>query len=263
VLEAAARGEIDTLLTVHADPLDGPGGGDWGWALGRVRTRVAIATHASALTEASTVVLPAATHYEQEGVYVSMNGRAQRLRPGADPPAGAAPGWELLIALAHRLGAPPPYRTAARAFAAAAAARPALGGLDYDALGVLGVPLPPPSAPPSPNGAAPREAAGVGLPLVATVRLFGNADAYRSDALAPVRERAELVLHPEEGQRRGLADGGHARLRSPHGECVVPVRLDAAHPEGAAFVAAGVPGSGVDRLLPPDRGPVRVEIAPG
>ncbi|MEZ0285324.1 MAG: 2Fe-2S iron-sulfur cluster-binding protein, partial [Thermoleophilia bacterium] len=121
VLEPAGRGEIDTLLTVHADPLDGPGGGDWGWALGRVRARVAIATHASGLTEASTVVLPAATHYEQEGVYVSMNGRAQRLRPGAEPPAGAAPGWELLIALAHRLGSPPPYRIAARAFAAAAA----------------------------------------------------------------------------------------------------------------------------------------------
>jgi predicted molibdopterin-dependent oxidoreductase YjgC len=260
VLEAAGRGEIDTLLAIHADPLEGPGGADWGWALGRVRTRVVIATHASGLSEAATVVLPAATHYEQEGVYVSMNGRAQRLRPGAEPPAGAAPGWELLIALAHRLGAPPPHRTAARAFAAAAAARPALGGLDYAALGVVGAPLPAP-APAAANGAAAREPAGTGLPLVATVRLFGNASAYRSDALAALRTGAELVLHPREGRRQGVADGGRARLSSPHGECTVPVRLDGAHPEGAAFVAAGVPGSGVDRLLPPDRGPVRVEIA--
>ena len=67
-----------------------------------------------------------------------MNGRAQRLRPIAAVPEGAAPGWELLIALAHRLGAPPAYRTPARAFAAAAAARPALAGLDYDAIGHLG-----------------------------------------------------------------------------------------------------------------------------
>ena len=28
----------------------------------------------------------------------------------------------------------------------------------------------------------------------------------------------------------------------------------------AAFVAAGVPGAGVERLMPADRGPVRVEI---
>jgi hypothetical protein len=28
-----------------------------------------------------------------------------------------------------------------------------------------------------------------------------------------------------------------------------------------AYAAAGAPGAGVGRLLPPDRGPVRVEIA--
>jgi NADH-quinone oxidoreductase subunit G len=52
------------------------------------------------------------------------------------------------------------------------------------------------------------------------------------------------------------------RLRTPHGECVLPLRTDAAQPEGAAFVATGVPGSGVERLLPADRTPVRVEISP-
>jgi len=50
-------------------------------------------------------------------------------------------------------------------------------------------------------------------------------------------------------------------VRSPHGETTLAVRVDAAHPEGAAFVATGVPGAGVERLLPSDRGPVRVEIA--
>jgi NADH-quinone oxidoreductase subunit G len=261
VLEAARRGELDCLLTIHADPLDGPGGGEWGWALGRVRTRVAIASFASATADTATVLLPAATHYETEGVYVSMNGRAQRLRPGAAPPEGAAPGWELLVALAHRLGAPPPYRTAATVFAAAAAARPALAGLSHDAIGVLGVPLPAPAAVVSPNGAnGPREPAGQGLPLVATVRIFGNAAAHRAPALAAVRTGADLTLHPDEGRRLGLADGDRARVRSPHGECVLPVRLDPAHPAGAAFVAAGVPGAGVERLMPADRGPVRVEI---
>ena len=262
VLEAASAGEIDTLLTIHADPLDGPGGAEWGWALGRVPARVAIASFASALTEAFTVVLPAATHYETDGVYVSMTGRAQRLRPGAATPGGAAPGWELLIALAHRLGAPPPYRSAARAFAAAAASRPALAGLDYDVIGVLGAPVAAVN-PISPNGSnGPREAAGDGLPLVSTVRIFGNAAAYRSQALAAVRTGADLTLNPAEGARLGLSDGARARVRSPHGECTLTVRLADDHPAGAAFVAAGVPGAGVERLMPADRGPVRVEIGP-
>ncbi len=261
VLEAAAAGEIDTLLTVHADPTDGPGASEWGWALGRVRARVAIAAHASGATDSATVVLPAATHYESEGVYVAMNGRAQRLRPAAAPPEGAAPGWELLIALAHRLGAPPPFRTAARAFSAAAAARPALAGLDYDVLGTLGAQVPPAAAP-SPNGRpGPREPVGTGLPVVATRPIFGDAAAHRSDALEAVRTSAELVLHPAEAARRGLADRSRARLRSPHGEATLPVRLDAGCLEGVAYLAADVPASGVGRLLPPDRGPVRVEVS--
>ena len=260
VLAAAAAGEIDCLLTIHADPLDGPGAADWETAIGRVPARVTIASFQSALTDASTVVLPAATHYETEGVYVAMTGRAQRLRPGAATPAGAAPGWELLIALAHRLGVPPPYRSASTTFAAAAAARPALAGLDYDKLGVLGAPLPA-TTPVSSNGAnGPRAADGDGLPLVSTVRIFGNAAAHRSEALAAVRTGAEVVLNPEEGARLGLSDGGRARLRSRHGECTLPVRLAGDHPAGAAFVAAGVPGAGVERLMPADRGPVRVEI---
>ena len=113
----------------------------------------------------------------------------------------------------------------------------------------------------SPNGAnGPRVAPGEGLPLVSTVRIFGNPAAYRSDALAGVRTGAELTLNPAEGVRLGLRAGGQARLRSPHGECTLPVRLADDHPTGAAFVAAGVPGAGVERLMPADRGPVRVEI---
>ena len=94
-----------------------------------------------------------------------------------------------------------------------------------------------------------------------TTRIFGNADAYRAEGLAGVRTGADLTLNPAEAARLGLADGGRARVRSPHGEAELPVRVDPAHPAGAAFVATGVPGAGVERLLPADRGPVRVEIA--
>jgi anaerobic selenocysteine-containing dehydrogenase len=96
---------------------------------------------------------------------------------------------------------------------------------------------------------------------VATRRIFGDAAAHRSDALERVRTGAELVLHPAEAGRAGLADGDRARLRTPHGEATLPVRTDAAHAEGVAYVTDGVPGSGVGRLLPPDRGPVRAEVA--
>lgn len=260
--ERIAAGEIDTLLTLHADPTEGHGAAEWGWALGRVRHLVAIATHASPASEQATVVLPAATHYETEGVLVAMNGRAQRLRPGAAPPEGAAPGWELLVALAHRLGAPPVYRSAAAAFAAASARHATLGGLTHDDLGILGRQLP--AAPAAGNGHVPDAHAhtGSGLPLVTTTRIFGDAVAYRSDALAEALTGADITLHPDEAARHGLTTGSRVRLRTDHGECVLPLVVDPAQPEGAAFVATGVPGSGVERLLPADRAPVRVEISP-
>ena len=75
-----------------------------------------------------------------------------------------------------------------------------------------------------------------------------------------MRTSAELVLHPAEAARRGLADRSRARPRSPHGEATLPVRLDAACLEGVAYLA-DVPASGVGRLLPPDRGPVRAEVS--
>ncbi len=76
-----------------------------------------------------------------------------------------------------------------------------------------------------------------------------------------MRTGAEVVLNPDEGERLGLRDG------APRPPALAPRRVHARrcafaadHPAGAAFVAAGVPGAGVERLLPPDRGPVRVEI---
>jgi predicted molibdopterin-dependent oxidoreductase YjgC len=228
-----------------------------------VRGRIAVESHATALTDSANVVLPSGTHYETEGVYVAMNGRAQRLRPAAATPEGAAPGWEILVALMHRLGAPPAERTAAAVFARAASSRPALAGLDHDAIGVLGAHIAA-IAPVSPNGRnGPRVAAGAGLPLVTTTRIFGTPDADRAEGLAGVRTSADLTLNPEEAARIGLADGARARIRSPHGETELPVRVDPAYPAGAAYVATGVPGAGVERLIPADRGPVRVEIAHG
>jgi NADH-quinone oxidoreductase subunit G len=259
LIEAATAQRVGTLVAVHADPETGPGGGAWSAALERVGPIVAIASHHGPITERASVVLPALTAYEQEGVLVSMTGRAQRLRPGAPGPERAAAGWELLIALSHRIGTPLPYRTARQAFAAAAAASPALAGLSYETLGVLGQPVARPAAPPA--GAPAREPEGEGLLLVPCPAIFGDAASYRSDALAAVRTLPAAGLSPTEAARLGLADGEPATLASPYGRVTLPIRVDARLADGAAFVDLGAPAApGAEALLPPDRGPVRVEV---
>ena len=91
--------------------------------------------------------------------------------------------------------------------------------------------------------------------------IFGDATSHRSPALAAVRTHEELVMHPAEAARRGLAGETRVRLHTVHGEAVLPLRTDEVHPEGAAFVALGSPGGAAGRLLPADGASVHVEIA--
>jgi NADH-quinone oxidoreductase subunit G len=260
ILETIEAQRLGTLLVVHADPLEAPGASRWAAALPKAGPVIQIASHRSTLSEHAVVVLPALTAYEQEGVIVSMNGRAQRLRPGARGPDGAAGAWELLIALSHRLGKPLPHRTPANVFAAAAASAPALAGLDYATLGVEGAALPAPLSDAPDAALPPIEPAGDGLRLVTTTPIFGDAASWRSDALASVRTGAFCAVAPDEAQRLGLAAGARVRLSSPHGSCELGLVVDPELPPGAAFCTLGVPGSGVERLLAVERGPVNVRV---
>jgi NADH-quinone oxidoreductase subunit G len=261
LLQRIEAGEIGTLVAVGADPHAAAGAARWAAALERVTQVMVIATHASPLSERAQVVLPALAAEEQEGVLVAMNGRAQRLRAAQRGPRGAAPAWEILVALTHRMGRPLPYRSAREAFAAAAAAHPALGGMSYTTLGVGGQVLPrAEAADQAADGAG--GAAGEGLVLVGTTPIFGDATSHRSDALASVRSGAEAAVGPGQARALGVGDGARVRLESPYGACELPLRVDDALADGAVYVTLGVPGAGVERLLPPDGGPVRVALAP-
>jgi predicted molibdopterin-dependent oxidoreductase YjgC len=189
-----------------------------------------------------------------------MAGRAQRLRPGARPADGAAAGWEILAALGHRLGAPVAHRSSREAFEAAASSRLAFTGLSYASLGVSGQVIGPTPAPPPSGAGAPAEPAGEGLALVAMTEMFGDASAWRAGALAAWRTGAAVALNPAEAGRLGLVGAARVEVASPEGRCVLPLRIDAALPEGGAFVALGAPGSGAEALLPPDRHAVRVTL---
>ena len=260
LLPAIEALSVGTLVTVHADPLTAAGATRWGAALHKAGPLIAIATHRSAVTDRADVVLPGLMHHEQEGVLVSMAGRAQRLRPGARGPQGAAAAWELLIALSHRVGKPLPHRTPAQAFAAAAGAHPAFAGQTYGSLGDQGQVIAAPAGE-VPTGSVPhREPEGDGLLLVTTNQIFGDAIAWQSDALQAVRTPAAVMLAPGEASALGLTAGQQTTLTSPYGSCTLPVAIEPTVPEGAAFVASGPPSSGTGALRATDHGPVRVTI---
>ena len=256
---AATAGDVDVLITIAADPTAGPGGDRWDQALRGVGTIIEMSAYPTGLTDRAHLVLPLLTALEEEGVLVSMAGRAQRLRPGARECDGAAAAWEMLIGLTHRLGRPVADRTPAQAFARLAEQHPAFAGLTYDGVGTGGaVVAPPPRQGP---GAVPHEPDGEGLRVVPCTPVFGDAVAHRSDALTSVLEPARVGLAPAEADRLGVRTEVRVRVVTPHGEAVLPLEVNSRLHEGAVYLVTGDPVARAMRLLPGDRGPVRAVVS--
>jgi NADH-quinone oxidoreductase subunit G len=260
VFEALRDGSIEALVCVHADPLSAPGRRDWEAALGAFAGPiVAIATHASPTTARADVVLPAFTMWEQEGTLVSMTGRAQRVRPGAAGPPGAAAAWELLVATAHCLGAAPVYRTAASAFAQTVATQSAFAGLTPEAMGIEGtriairtVPL---------DDAVPAAEDGDGLQVVTTHDHFGDAVTAASHALRTAFQPARVRVHPLTGAEQSCEDEAMVVLASSVGRSG-PLMLvfDPSVPAGVVIAPLATPGAPTEGALARDHRRLRVRL---
>ena len=84
------------------------------------------------------VVLPITNIAEEEGTFTNLRGRVQRFLQARAGPGLARPSYFVLSALLAELGERADYFLPADVFAAAAAARPELAGMSYDALGLRG-----------------------------------------------------------------------------------------------------------------------------
>jgi len=97
--------------------------------------------NAPALTDVAHVVLPDASHLEQEGTFVNAQGRVQRFAMVFPPPGQARPATAVLAQLAERLDASLPTGEGHVLFDVMAKAEPAFAGLTWAGLGRTGLPL--------------------------------------------------------------------------------------------------------------------------
>jgi predicted molibdopterin-dependent oxidoreductase YjgC len=94
-----------------------------------------------ALTETAQqadVVLPAVTFAEKDGTMTNVDHHVQIVRRALRPLPGAKPDWEILIALANRLGQNWTYASPRDIFAEIADNNPFYAGLTYEDLGLQG-----------------------------------------------------------------------------------------------------------------------------
>jgi predicted molibdopterin-dependent oxidoreductase YjgC len=94
-----------------------------------------------ALTETAQqadVVLPAVTFAEKDGTMTNVDHHVQIVRRALRPLPGAKADWEILIALANRLGQNWTYASPRDIFAEIADNNPFYAGLTYEDLGLQG-----------------------------------------------------------------------------------------------------------------------------
>jgi predicted molibdopterin-dependent oxidoreductase YjgC len=203
------------------------------------------------------VVLPAACFAEKDGTFTSTERRVQRVRRAIAPPGDARPDWEILEALARRLGRPMGFASADRIFAEMASLTPSYAGMSYARLegpGGLQWPCPTPDHPGTPVLHRERCTRGKGrlvavvdtppaelpdddYPLqLTTSRLHFQYGSGSMTRRAPLLERENprgiLWINPADARPRRIASGTPVRIRSRRGEVTTRAVVSDVVPRG-------------------------------
>jgi formate dehydrogenase major subunit len=191
------------------------------------------------------VVLPAASFAEKDGTFTSTERRVQRVRRALTPPGDACSDWQILEALAARLGRSMGFTAAEQIFAEMAALTPLYHGMSYPRLDEshgLQWPCPDASHPGTPvlhrerfpRGRArlipvgdtlPAELPDSDYPLqLTTFRLHHQYGCGSMTRRAPLLERENprglVWIHPHDAAARHIANEGAVRVKSRRGDLV-------------------------------------------
>jgi NADH-quinone oxidoreductase subunit G len=236
ILEACARREVDVLFLIGVDPLrDLPDLALTRRALGNARYKVAQGLELGDLEPYVDAFLPSAAWAERDGTVTDWEGRPQRIHPVRDPAGVSRPDWEILAVLAVALGGD-------------------LGFETLDELRTESAPLLEPRDPPI------RATAwtGTGPPLLlGDLTLFtypllvdeGRQSQGADELKAALEDESFAELHPEDADKRAIADGGRIRVRTKAGAAELPVRVTPEIAPGTVFVPFNQPGLAANALL--------------
>lgn len=259
MLAAAARGELDVLVLLGADPLtDCPDRELAETALAAAPTVIAVAPWLddSAAAHAD-VVLAAAAPTEVDGTFTNLEGRLSVCRAKVTPPGTARPDWVLAVEIARRLGADWAVTTLDELVAEMAAVSPRWTALDAVADAAHEIeglrPETARLAAPAPTGVQPANDA-YSLRLVVARTLYDDGVRLRhAPSLRGLARPLTVRLSPADAGRLGLVDGDRVRVTSARGALEAPVSVDPGVPAGTAVLPHAAPDGAANRLVDRDR----------
>jgi formate dehydrogenase major subunit len=203
--------------------------------------------------ELASVVLPAAAGPEKQGTYTSTERRVQLLRPAVKAPGQAKADWEIICAIAKKMGVKGfDFNSSKEIFQEVAKVTPQYAGMTYerlekpealhwpcpaadhagtpilhvpkfshpDGLGILfGVPFKPPAEVPDEE-----------YPLVLTTgrvlyHYHTGSMSRRSHTLDAEVPTGFLEINPEDAAKLGVKDGAKVKVKTRRGEIELPAKV--------------------------------------
>ena len=213
--------------------------------------------------EFADVILPASSYLEKDGSYTNTDRRVQRGRKALDPPGDARVDWQIIQAIANRVGLPMDYSSADEIFDELVSLMPNYTNLSYENLGPTGK-LYPNADPAESDGTVvlfqdqfntedglahlvpaewmpARELPSDEYPFILnTGRLLEHwhtgSMTRRSYALDSISPNAIVFINEADAERLGIADGEFARVTSRRGSIELEARVSHRETSGSCFI---------------------------
>jgi formate dehydrogenase major subunit len=225
------------------------------------------------------VFLPAAGAFEKDGTFINAERRIQRVRQAVPAPGEARPDWQIIAAVAGRMGhaAAFPFASAEAVWDEVRRVWPGVAGMSYARLEAGGLQWPCPDA--THPGTPILHQDGFGHGQRASLRCIDfHPSPEVCDAVFPfmlitgrtlyafnvgnmtgrtpcvdLRPTDTLDVALEDARQLGVHDGQRVTLRSRYGATVLPVRICEAMRAGEVFATFHDPDSHINALTSPYR----------
>jgi formate dehydrogenase alpha subunit len=261
MMHAIERDEIKALYIMGENPaLSDPNLNRTRKAIEKVDFLVVQDIFLTETAEYAEVVLPSACFAEKDGTFTNTERRVQRVRKAVVAPGEARSDWEILCALASKMGYPITYGSAAQIMDEVAALTPIYGGIAFDRLEAGGLQWPCPNRQ-HPGTKylhvdrftrgrgkfhavafqSPAETPGADFPFVLSTgrqlyQFHTGTMTRKSRAIHQVSPTGYVEVHAADAARLGIADGQMVEVSTRRGRVMTSARVTMGIEKGWLFM---------------------------
>ena len=253
ILEASARGQVECLILLGADPLNDVADADLARrGIAGAKFVVAIDTFLTQSAAHADIVLPAAAYGEKDGTTMNLEGRVTNVVQKITPRGTSRADWMIAVELGLLLGHDSDVTTLADVQKLMGKKVPGFGStttsvaVKRDGV-VVSVPTPTRTSFVAPT-ITPRNSYEFRVDV--SRKLYDRAvGTITSPALANLATGASITIHPLDLERVGAAVGANVRISNAHSSIVLPVQSNEKVPRGTAVIPFNQPGADIRELV--------------